>query len=467
MLESAARPPRAFRPPPHLARIAVGLLFAGIVLGNAAALVWVWVHTGNLTNFTANTGNVLARLGGLTGLLGGYLALVQVLLLARLPWLERLVGFDRLTVWHRWNGHLCIDLVVAHVLLTIWGYSVPRDRSFGAQLWKMLAQGFLPGMVTATIGTFLLVVVVATSVTIVRRRLRYELWYVVHLTAYAGIALAWFHEIPTGGDLALNETAADYWRALFAAAIALLAWRVLAPAAGAFRHRLRVAEVVPEAPGVVSIRFAGRRLDRLRAQPGQFFLWRFLGRGLWGSAHPFSLSAAPDGSSLRITVKGVGDHSRRLATVPVGTRVIAEGPFGAFTASVRRREKVLLVAGGIGITPIRALLERLEGPLVLVYRLLSHESAVFPTEIDELAKRRGFRVEYVVGDHATPEGRDLLSPEHLRELVPDLAEREVYLCGPPGMVNAIRKNLLRSGVQRRHLHVERFALSSPRSRRGR
>jgi predicted ferric reductase len=460
VLESAARPTHTFRAPPHLGRIAVAILFAAIVVGNAAALVWIWIHNGNLTNFTANSGNVLARLGGITGLLGGYLALVQVLLLARIPSLERLVGFDRLTVWHRWNGHFTIDLIIAHVLLTIWGYSVPRHRSFGAQLWKMLGQGFLPGMVTATIGTFLLVLVVVSSLLIVRRRLRYELWYAVHLSAYAGIALAWFHEIPTGGDLALNDAAADYWRALSAATLALVAWRVLKPVAGALRHRLHVAEVYPESPGVISIRFHGRRLDRLRAQPGQFFLWRFLARGLWGTAHPFSLSEAPDGRSFRITVKAVGGHTRRLATIPAGTRVVAEGPFGAFTAAVRRREKVLLVAGGIGITPIRALLERLEGPIVLVYRVLSDESVVFLAEIDELARRRGFRVEYVVGDHATSEGRELLSPGHLRELVPDLTEREVYLCGPPGMVTAIRRSLLRSGVHRRHLHVERFALSS-------
>src|SRR5205814_7474742 len=58
--------------------------------------------------------------------------------------------------------------------------------------------------------------------------------------------------------------------------------------------------VVTEAPGVVSIRIAGRNLDRLQAQPGQFFQWRFLNR--WWTAHPFSLSEAPDGRSFRITV---------------------------------------------------------------------------------------------------------------------------------------------------------------------
>src|SRR5439155_22940453 len=184
-----------------------------IYLGNIVALVLIWVDNGNLTMHT--TADLLARTAGLAGLIGAYLALVQVVLLSRLPSLERLAGFDRPTQWHRWNGHLCIDLVIVHVVLQIQGYSMPTHRSFGDEFWVMVAQGAFPGMITATVGTVLLVAVGWSSFVIVRRRLRYETWYAVHLTAYAGIALAWFHEIPTGGDLALSNRNADYWRALF------------------------------------------------------------------------------------------------------------------------------------------------------------------------------------------------------------------------------------------------------------
>jgi len=84
---------------------------------------------------------VLARTAGLAGLIAAYLALVQVVLLARLPVLERLAGFDRLTHWHRWNGHLCIDLVIVHVVLQIWGYSMPTHRSFSGEFWVMVGKG--------------------------------------------------------------------------------------------------------------------------------------------------------------------------------------------------------------------------------------------------------------------------------------------------------------------------------------
>jgi predicted ferric reductase len=404
------------------------------------------------------TADLLARSAGLAGLIGAYLALVQVVLLSRLPILERLAGFDRLTQWHRWNGHLCIDLVIAHVVLQIQGYSMPTHRSFGGEFWTMVAEGAFPGMITATIGTVLLVAVAWTSFAIARRHLRYEVWYAVHLTAYAGLALAWFHEIPTGGDLALNENAANYWRGLAAATLAVLAYRVLWPFVSTFRYRMRVTEVVPENDGVTSLRIGGRGLDRLGAVPGQFFLWRFLAPGHWWAAHPFSLSAAPDGAAFRITAKSVGGHTSSMRSIPVGTRVVAEGPFGDFTERSRRGDKVLLVAGGIGITPVRALLERIEGDVVAIYRVLAPEDIVFAAELEELEERRGVTVHYVVGDHATPEGSDLLSPGHLAELVPDLGEREVYLCGPPAMTSVTEKRLRAAGVPRRRLHIERFAL---------
>ena len=77
-----------------------------------------------------------------------------------------------------------------------------------------------------------------------------------------------------------------------------------------------------EAPGVVSLRIGGRGLERLGAEAGQFFFWRFLTRGFWYTKHPFSLSEAPDGDSFRITVKALGDHTAKLGEIPVGTRVV-------------------------------------------------------------------------------------------------------------------------------------------------
>jgi predicted ferric reductase len=254
-------------------RTATAWVIWTVVLANALVIVWLWVHGGNVSGLHS-AGDALTSLGRITGLLGAYLALLQVLLLARLPWLERLVGFDRLTVWHRRNGKACLGLILAHVVLTTLGYAAMDRLAVPPEVARLL--GHYPGMVSATVGTGLLVAVVLTSLVLVRRRLPYEAWYLVHLTAYAGIALGWIHQIPTGNELAAAPMAGAYWTALYVATLALLVpFRIVPPIFQAVWYRLRVAEVAVEGPGVVSLRLSGRHLDRLGAR-GQFFLWRFL-----------------------------------------------------------------------------------------------------------------------------------------------------------------------------------------------
>jgi predicted ferric reductase len=438
------------------ARLSMAWALRLITLGNAAVIVWLWVNGGGLSA-VKDAGTLFTSIGRITGLLSAYLALIQVLLLARLPFLEKLAGFDRLTVWHRRNGKAVLYLVLAHVVFITLGYAALDKLSLPGEVSSLLSS--YPGMVAATVGTVLMIVVAVSSFVIVRARMPYEAWYVVHLTAYAGIALAWVHQVPTGNEFITNPVATAYWTALYIGTIVFVVmFRVLQPIFRAFWHDLYVAEVMVEGPNVVSLRVTGRRLDRLDVQAGQFFLWRFLARGRWWESHPFSLSEAPHGDSLRITVKASGDFTSHLADIRPGTMVVAEGPFGVFTDAVRRRERVALIAGGIGITPVRALAEAMEGDLVAVYRALREEDVVFRAELDRLARERDMTVHYVIGHHAAPGGERILSPEHLRELIPDILDRDIYVCGPPGMARFIERNVLAADVPRSHLHIERFAL---------
>lgn len=440
----------------------VALVLWALVIGNGAAVLWLWLHGGGLTIAAESLGGLLTSLGRVTALVGTYLVLVQVVLLARVRWIERAVGFDRLTVWHRRNGKVAISLVVIHVPLIVAGYSLTLQTSLGDEISTLYDS--YPGMVTATIGTVVLAAVVVSSLVVVRRRLQYEAWYFVHLTVYAGILLAYFHQIPTGNEFSANAVQRDYWYALYALAVALLlGFRVVTPALHFWRHRLRVVEVRREAPRVVSVYMQGRQLDRLGGRGGQFFLWRFLSRKQWWQAHPFSLSAPPDGRSLRITVKGVGDFSRLIGELAPGTAVIAEGPFGTFTPERANGRKAALIAGGIGITPLRAMLDELVargGAITLIHRVLDEEDLVLKHELAEYADDGAVEVINVVGDHAGAEGAGLLSSQHLRELIPDLPSRAVFLCGPPAMMTHVRAGLVTLGVPDRQIHTERFALAA-------
>src|SRR3954469_1464732 len=258
---------------------------AGLGLLNALLILGLWLRAGGVTDVHGGA-DALTSAGRLTALLGAYLALVAVLLLARVPVLERLVGFDRLTGWHRHAARACLVLLLAHTALTTAGLTVGDRVSLPREAQRLVTQ--YPGVITATAGLVLLVGVAVTSAVIVRRRLRYETWYFVHLYTYLAIALAFSHQIATGKDFVGDPAARGYWIALYVATLgALVLFRIALPLARGVRHRLRVERVVEEAPGVISVLIAGERLDRLRARPGQFFLWRFLSRGRWWQAHPF------------------------------------------------------------------------------------------------------------------------------------------------------------------------------------
>jgi predicted ferric reductase len=428
-------------------------------VANGAVIVWLWLKGGGVTA-VAGTPDLLTSLGRIMGLLGAYLALVQVLLLSRLPPLERLVGFDRLTVWHRRNGRIVILALLAHTVLVTVGYAGSDQLSMPREISSLLHD--YPGIVTATIGTALLCIVVVSSLIIVRRRLPYELWHLVHLTAYAGIALAWSHQIPTGNEFTTARTAAGYWTALIVATLVLLiVFRIAVPLVRAFAFGLRVSEVRHEAPGVVSLIITGRRLERMHARPGQFLLWRFMTPSRVLQAHPFSISRAPDDQSLRITVKNVGGFTSRVGKIKPGTRVFAEGPFGTFTDAARRCPRAVYIAGGIGITPIRAMLQTAHGDrgdLAVVHRVLDERDAIFKDELEALVKQRGADLRYVIGDHRDAACSDFLSPAHLRTLVSDIVDRDIYVCGPPQMADRVVASLRALGAPRRHIHVERFAL---------
>ena len=429
-----------------------GIVLTVAVAGNALVAVWLWLQNG--LGDARDVPTALVSAGRLSGLLGAYAALVQLALLSKLPALERAAALDRRVAWHRAAAVGCMGLLCGHAVLITAGYAIGDRIGLPAEIGR-LVNGY-PGLITAVAALALLVGVTATSARRLRRRLSYETWYFAHLYVYLAVALAYGHQLATGSDFVGNPGARAYWTGLYlVTAVLVLAGRVGWPLGRAFRFRLRVLQVLDEGPTATSIEVGGRRLDRLTVQSGQFFSWRFLTRDHWWESHPFSLSAAPDGRRLRITVKGLGDFTTRVRSIPLGTRVIAEGPFGALTAASRRRRRVALIAGGVGITPIRALLEDMPGApgdIAVVYRTARAADVILRDELDELAGRRGAEIHYLVGEPRPPSGDDL------RALVPDIADRDVFVCGPPEMTRATRATLRRSGVPNRQITTESFSL---------
>ncbi|MEU8955377.1 ferredoxin reductase family protein [Streptomyces sp. NPDC048518] len=423
------------------------------MLGGAFAVTALWAAQ---VEPSARLDVLCATAAHLTGLLAGYGILVMLFLMARVPAVEHGVGADLLARRHALGGRYVLSLCAAHALLALCAYAAHTGTDLLSTALGLLGY---PGVAAATAGTVLLAAVGATSARALRRRVSHETWRAVHLLTYLGAALAFAHQL-AGPDVAAGVLTLWLWSLLHATVAVLLGWyRLVVPVRQALRHSLRVTEVRGEGPGVVSVTVQGIGVDQLRAEPGQFFRWRFLQRRLWRTALPFSLSAPVRDDMLRITVKAAGDHTRRMRRLRPGTRVLATGPFGALTAHRRTRRKVLLLAGGVGITPMRALFETLPGgpgDLTLLYRAGSAEQLVLREELEAIAERRGAGLHYLLG--RSDAAFSPLAPQALRNLVPDLAEHDVYVCGPPGMTAAATTALLRAGVPAHHIHAEHFTL---------
>lgn len=413
----------------------------------------------------------LISVGRVTGLVAVDLLLLQLLLAARVPWVDRVYGNDRALKAHRILGRVTVSLILIHVETLVVGYAA-HDGLSPATGWlvepfRMLTD--VPDMLTANVATALLVIIAVTSVRAAMRAVGYERWHLVHLTAYAAVAFAVPHQLSTGTDLSTSPVVRAYWIGLYVGvAAAIVWWRVAVPVIRSTRHRLRVDDVVEEAPGTWSVWVSGRDLGRLDARAGQYFNWRFLSPGLWAFAHPYSLSRRPDGQRLRLTVRDLGDHSRTVAGLTPGTRVFIEGPYGAFTSLRRTRPRVLLIAAGIGVTPVRALLEELvreraarPEDVTVLYRADTDTDLVFRDELSTLAHRGGHRTHLLVGPPVPgswlPRGlRGKDDSERLVRLVGDPRADDVFVCGPPAWMDLVDHSLRGAGVPRRQIHDERF-----------
>ena len=428
---------------------------------SAMLLVSYWWATGGGFQDLAGWESGLTSTGRLTGLIASVLLLIQVLLMSRLPMLERAYGQDRLARIHRLVGFTSFNLLIAHIVLITYGYAAGELHRTPATLWDLTLH--YPGMLLAVAGTVALVLVVVTSVKAARRKLRYESWHLLHLYAYLGVGLALPHQLWTGQEFLASTARTVFWWGLWIAAVlSVLVWRLVLPLWRSARYRVRVNSVVAEGHDVVSVYMTGNG-SRLPAEAGQFFNFRFLNGAGWTRSHPYSLSAAPDGRQLRITAKIVGDGSRALRGLRAGTRVLIEGPYGRLGARARTRRRVALVGAGVGVTPLRALAQALSyapGEAVLLYRFTG--APLFEAELRHLADQRGLQVVFLPG-HRRGAGSWLgagMGPASdlaaLTHWVPDIADRDVYVCGPEPWADDVRRAAAAAGLPDDRLHIESF-----------
>lgn len=290
-VQSPPAPPTAIQRPRVVARTG---LYA-VLAANAAVVAWFFAQAGFASN-------ALIVLGRLTGLYAALIMAFQLVLVARLPWLDRRIGMDRLTSWHRWTGFGILWTLLAHVVFISFGYAEGTDVGPIGEIVDLAET--TEGVLRAVVAFCLIIVVGAVSARYARRRLAYETWHFIHLYTYVAVVLAFTHQVAVGTTFTSSSVATGYWYGVWGVALgSVVLGRAVLPLWRNWRHQFRVTAVVPENDSVVSIYISGKDLDQLPARAGQFFLWRFLTADRWWQANPFSLSAAPDGRTLRLTAK--------------------------------------------------------------------------------------------------------------------------------------------------------------------
>jgi len=409
----------------------------------------------------ADSDGMLLAFGRLAGIVGGLGVMSQLLLVSRAKWLEPLYGLDRLTRYHHLAGLLIPLALLVHPPLIVWFHSSQSGDPFLTQYLAVLKWD---DVLAAACGLLLILTAVFFSLPFVRRNMPYERWHAMHLLSYAGLALVIGHQFELGGDMTGSPLFARTWFGLLAFAGLNVAWyRLVKPVWLYRKHRFTVDRTVMETADVMSVYLKGLRLADLPVEPGQFALLRFWAPGFKLQAHPFSFSKAADGKELRFSIKKSGDFTAKLqAELKAGTPVIVDGPHGVFTAGRMRTRKALFVAGGIGITPLRAIAEKLCGEKadsVLVFSNRSRKDIVFEAELAELEKSGSFRTVHVISeDKEWPGEKGRVDAMRLKRLVPDLWERDTFLCGPPPMMAALRAGLAGLGVEKSRIHYEQFSL---------
>ena len=426
-------------------------LITGIGLGFTLAIQIISLTA---TDFSS-VYNIVIVISRLCALVGSYLAIIGLLLIARIPWIEQALGHDRLVTWHRKSAPYALYFISLHVLLVVIGYAGSDQNLIGKTLWVMVTT--YPWMLPATAGFLLLLVAGFSSYREFRSRIKYETWWVIHLYTYLGIALSFMHQILTGAMFITNNLARYYWIALYLFVVfSIVTWRILIPLLRSIRHHLIVEKVVKEGPGIISIYIKGHDILKLRAVGGQFFSWRFITKNDWYQSHPYSLSAPPTDDSLRITVKGLGDHSKALVNLRIGARVFIEGPYGIFTSrNAQKGRHILLIGGGVGITPLRAIMEEFpnDTQIDVLYRASREEDLVLRKELDDLADRLGARVHYLVGSRK----EHPMTASYIKQFVPQFADSEIYICGPEPLVTGVKHAAAEAGVPKDRFHDEAFA----------
>ena len=419
-------------------------------------MVYGWfIKSGHMLSTINDRTLAVSRIAGIIATAG---VLLEFLVMSRAPFIENNFSLEEINEFHRYSGYTIFYSLCAHIAFVVAGYSAINHASFWNQFWGFPSQ--FSGMLSAIVGTFVLIAVVGFSVKLARKKLPYELWYFIHVLVYGSIILTFSHQVDSGGDVSTIPWMKAYWYGLFALLFFIVAYyRFIRHLTLSIYHDFKVEKIVAEATGIFSIYITGRRIEHFKYTAGQYAHWRFLTPEFFYQNHPFSISSEPGMNHLRITFKSSGDFTRRLPSLKPGTRVFVDGPRGSFTSEYSMDRHIVMIAGGIGVSPFIPLAKSFlrEGRDVkIIYSVVNRNDVAFSNELNELLS--AYPTAFHLTIHVASE-KGFINEAVLSSYVQPNSDEAVYLCGPPAMTKSLLRQLKSFGLSDDQLITEQFSFA--------
>jgi predicted ferric reductase len=383
---------------------------------------------------------------------------LQFGLTARFRFVTKPWGEDVIYHFHRQISLIAVGLVVAHPIILF----ITRPELLG-----LLNSFTAPWRARfAALSTYSLIALVVMALWRIKLKLSYETWHVTHvLLAVVAVAAGILHMV--GWSFYFGDPwKRGLWIGLTVFWICLLLYVRIVKPLFILRRPYRVAEVRKERGNTWSLVMQPEGHSGFRFTPGQFGWLTVYSSPFKISAHPFSFSSSAEagGGKVEMAIRELGDFTDDISKVPVGRRVYIDGPYGAFTTG-HPADMHVLVAGGVGITPMMSMIRTLadrgdKRPVVLLYGSKDWESITFREELEALESRLDLKVIHVLEN--PPEGwtgeQGYINGEIFeRHLPAPYAEHEYFICGPDVMMDSIEKALGELEVPISKYHSERYS----------